>query len=146
MPLPSRHRRPSAPEALTQDQRVEWDAIVRCMPADWFPRETHGLLTQCCRHVCQARFLAEMINTLKADWLKEEGGLERYDTLLRMAERESRAIAALARAMRLTQQSRLRPETAARRTAEAPIGPRPWDLPWQIRSQQAEQNDDDGEE
>jgi hypothetical protein len=34
--------RPDAPYDLTDEQSDEWWAVVNRMPADWFPRETHG--------------------------------------------------------------------------------------------------------
>jgi hypothetical protein len=40
---------------LTEDQAAEWRAVVDRLPNDWFPRETHGMLAQFCRHVCTAR-------------------------------------------------------------------------------------------
>ena len=42
--------RPEPPEDLTEEQAAEWRAVVARMPADWFHRETHGLLAQYVRH------------------------------------------------------------------------------------------------
>jgi hypothetical protein len=42
--------RPEPPEDLTEEQAAEWSAVVDRLPADWFPRETHGLLARYCRH------------------------------------------------------------------------------------------------
>jgi hypothetical protein len=50
--------RPEPPSDLTDDQAAEWRAVVERMPADWFPRETYGLLSQYCRHVVTARRIA----------------------------------------------------------------------------------------
>lgn len=96
--------RPAPPEHLTNEQADEWQAVVNRMPAEWFPRETHGSLVAYCRHVVQARRVAEVIEALQAEepgsrWLVD------YDRLLKMQERESRAVAALARGMRISQQS-----------------------------------------
>lgn len=94
--------RPVAPSELTDEQADEWRAVVSRMPADWFPRETHGLLVQYCRHVVAARRVAQLI-------AGEESGdkvdLEDYDRLLKMQEREGRAISSLATRMRVSQQS-----------------------------------------
>jgi len=35
---------------LTDEQAEEWRAVVSRMAADWFPRETHGMLLAYCRH------------------------------------------------------------------------------------------------
>ena len=53
--------RPDAPYDLTDEQADEWRAVVNRMPADWFPRETHGMLTQYCRHVVAARRVAQLV-------------------------------------------------------------------------------------
>jgi hypothetical protein len=118
-------RWPSAPGELTDEQKRVWDTVVQHLPADWFPRETHGLLAQYCRHVVSARRIAELIQEL----LNRDGfTLRDYDRLLKMQEREGRAIASLATKLRITQQARLRPETAARRGDRGPHGPLPWDI------------------
>jgi len=49
------------PRELTAEQAVEWVALVERMSADWFPRETHGMLTQYCRHVVAVRRVAQLI-------------------------------------------------------------------------------------
>jgi hypothetical protein len=53
--------RPDAPYDLTDEQIAEWWAVVNRMPADWFPRETHAMLAQYCRHVVNARRVAQLI-------------------------------------------------------------------------------------
>ena len=119
-------RRPDPPEELTVEQAEEWRAIVGRMPADWFSREHYPLLAALCFHVCRSRMLAGLIDTFPTEWLAEEGGLQRLDKLLAMAERETRCMTALSRAMRLTQRSRIGPEVAATKAAQ-PGGVRPWD-------------------
>ena len=54
-------RRPEPPTELTREQAAEWRAVVDRLPADWFARETHGLLVQYCRHVVAARRVAELV-------------------------------------------------------------------------------------
>lgn len=101
--------RPDAPYDLTDEQAQEWWAVVNRMPADWFPRETHGLLTQYCRHVVAARKIAQLI--AKAEKAKSFD-VEEYDRLLKMQEREGRALSSLATRMRITQQATVRAELA----------------------------------
>lgn len=79
------------------------------MPADWFPRETHGMLTQYCRHVVAARRVAQLIS--KAEKSKTLD-LEEYDRLLKMQEREGRAISSLSTRMRISQQATVRADAA----------------------------------
>lgn len=113
--------RPDAPYDLTDEQATEWWAVVNRLPADWFPRETHGMLAQYCRHVVAARRVAQLI----ADREAQKGPLdvEEYDRLLKMQEREGRAISSLATRMRISQQatydkSRKKP-TSARKPWES---------------------------
>jgi len=60
-------------------------------------------------------------------WTKAQGGLERLDRLLAMAERETRAATACARALRLTPQAQMHPRRAGRQLNDMPTMPRPWD-------------------
>ena len=95
--------RPCPPGDLSAEQKVEWIAIVNRMPAEWFPVETHGMLAQYCRHVVAARRVAQLVAAAEAD--DEEFSVKDYDRLLKMQEREGRAISSLATKMRLSQQS-----------------------------------------
>ncbi len=114
--------RPAAPDYLTTDQAEVWKSVVKSMPADWFGAETHPLLSQYCRHVITAREVDKLISEHAAGELD----IPRYNKLLIMRSRESAAMTALARTMRMTQQSRIDPKTAGRRMANMPRV----DLPW----------------
>jgi hypothetical protein len=96
--------RPAAPDDLTEEQAHEWRCIVNRMPADWFPRETHGMLAHYCRHICTARRIAQMIEDFESKPSEDEGWLDTYDKLLKMQEREGRAMSSLATRMRVSQQ------------------------------------------
>ena len=121
--------RPDAPYDLTDAQAEEWRAIVDRMPADWFPRETWGVLAAHCRHVVTGRMLSAEIDRHKAEWLKTDEGLKRFDRLTAARNRETVATIATARALRLTKASQIRPETAGRKARDAGNGRRPWDEP-----------------
>jgi hypothetical protein len=111
--------RPDAPYDLTDEQAEEWWAVVNRMPADWFPRETHAMLAAYCRHVVTARRVAQLIAGTEAAQPLDVGA---YDQLLKMAERESRAISSLATRMRISQQS------TYDKSKKKPIASfRPWD-------------------
>lgn len=105
--------RPDAPYDLTDEQSEEWWAVVNRMPADWFPRETHGMLAQYCRHVVAARRVAQLVAAAEAS---DPLDIENYDRLLKMQEREGRAISSLATRMRISQQATVRAEQARRPT------------------------------
>ena len=101
--------RPDSPYDLTDEQSAEWWAVVNRMPADWFPRETHGMLAQYCRHVVAARRVAQLISGAEKE---KKLDIEAYDRLLKMQEREGRAISSLATRMRISQQATVRAESA----------------------------------
>lgn len=96
-------RRPEPPADLTDEQAAEWRAVVNRLPADWFPRETHGLLAQYCRHVVAGRRIQQLVSSIEAE---KDFDLVAYDRALKMQERESRCIASLATRMRISQQSK----------------------------------------
>jgi hypothetical protein len=95
-------RRPDPPSELTDEQADEWRAVVGRMAADWFPRETFGLLCQYVRHVSRARRLAQL-----ADEMERSPGFDvgEYAKLAAMEIEQSRAMASLATRMRISQQS-----------------------------------------
>jgi hypothetical protein len=94
--------RPSCPPDLGDEEREVWLGIINRMPADWFPTETQPLLTQYCRHVVQARKVAELIQRASGDPNLE---ISDYERLLKMQDRESRGISSLATRMRISQQA-----------------------------------------
>jgi hypothetical protein len=120
---------------LSHEQRREWLVVVNRLPAEWFQPETFPLLAQYCRHVVAARRVAELIAALEEEMSREPedgeskvglmlGATQAMDRLLKMQEREGRAMSSLATRMRLTQQSTYDPK------AKKPIAKRnPWELP-----------------
>jgi hypothetical protein len=120
---------PEPPYSLQSDEAAEvWREVVSAMPSGWFPPETLELLATYCRHVVTARFLSREVDRYQFDWLKIEGGIERLNKLTAMRERESRAMMSAARALRLTNQSRFRPDAAASARQKPSAGShRPWD-------------------
>lgn len=95
-------KRPVPPDDLTDEQAEEWISVVDRLPAEWFPRETHGMLAQYCRHVVAARRVAQLIASVDE---QDEVDVEEYDRLLKMQEREGRALSSLATRMRMSQQA-----------------------------------------
>ena len=122
----SRVQRLKAPVHLTDAERSVWLATVNPLPADAFRDEHAALLELYVGHVVRARLLADEIHAFERAWLARDGGLERFERMLRMAERESRAASSLATRLRITRQS-LHPETAARTARRPGAGRRPWD-------------------
>lgn len=118
---------PDAPYHLANDEAAEvWHGIVNSLPSEFFPPESFDTLAAYCRHVVAVRFLSREVERTKLEWLKIEGGIERLNKLLAMRERECRNMLACARALRLSNQSRYRPERAGK-VALLPNGRRPWE-------------------
>jgi hypothetical protein len=113
-------RRPEPPPELTDEQAEEWTSVVTRLPADWFPRETHAMLSQYCRHIVRARRIAKLIEATERC---AEFDVKEYRDLLRSEEEQSRAIASLATKMRISQQT-----TYDKSKKKPQGGKRPWDI------------------
>ena len=127
VPAFARDQRPEPPAELTAEQAQTWQDIVASMPSDWFRAGTHVLLSQFCRHVATSRILADQINAFQLEWLELKDGMRRYDRLLAMHDRESKAMSSLATKLRLTQQSRYTPQAAATAVRDSRLGLQPWE-------------------
>ncbi len=86
------------------------------------------MLEQYCRHVVQARLIANELQNFDPVWLNREDGLKRYKNLLALHELEGRAFSSLATRMRLTRQS-IDNTVVARAMVNAPKANKPWELP-----------------
>jgi hypothetical protein len=113
------------PAELTDAKAVVWRDVIGSLPGGWLTQAAHPILVAFCRHVCRARMLERQIARLEPEWTSLDSGLERLDRLLAVAERETRAITACARALRLTPQAQMHPRSAGH--GNMPRGPRPWD-------------------
>ena len=82
----------SPPPELTDAQATVWRDVVVSLPDDWFTRAAYPILVAFCRHVCRAQVLEMQIAQFGLEWTRVEGGLERLDRLLAVAERETRAM------------------------------------------------------
>ena len=131
---PISDHRPPPPDELSDEQKAEWQAIVGRMPSGWFPRETHGLLVAYLRHWATGRFLSRQIEAFDPEWTCSDEGFQRYTAWLTLRVKETKTAADLATKLRLTNQSRYTPATAARQTRQ-PFGyidengrQKPWDM------------------
>ena len=126
-PISVEARRPSAPAALTENQARIWQDIVETQPGGWFRPAEEPLLVAFCRHVDAANAVAREINAFDSG--SSDSGV--LDRLLRMHERETRAMSSLATRMRFTQQSRMHSRTAGRGQTSPEGAPKLWDRrPW----------------
>ena len=115
--------RPDAPYDLNDEQAEEWWAVVNRMPPNWFPRETHAMLAQYCRHVVRGRKVSQMADEMEKMRGTDAFDFEVYRQLLAEEEKQTRTIASLATRMRITQQSTYDPKQ--KKTVQ---GTRPWDV------------------
>ena len=87
---------------LSDDECAEWWAIVNENPADWFPRSSHAQLAQYCRHVVSARRVSQVKAAIEVD---PDLDLREYDLVLKMQDRETKALASIGTKLRITPQS-----------------------------------------
>lgn len=116
-----------APAHLSEAERAIWLEVVNDQPADAFTATHAPLLELYCRHIVQARILADEMAVFDRAWLADDDGLKRYDRLLGMAEREGRAASSLATRLRITRQA-IDQQTVARALVKD-IKRKPWELP-----------------
>lgn len=118
------------PADMTQDDQIEiWKEIVASEPAEFFgTAATKGLLRDYCRHRATCDKLSLIIEMFEADWLKAKDGIKRYAELCKVRDMEARAAGDKAVKLRLTNQSRWQPASAARAGNKVLEGRKPWDL------------------
>lgn len=120
--------RPSPPDELQPDEAIEWNKIVHRMPPDWFPAETHPLLIQLCRQICNARRIADELNRVKTGPLHEISHFDRFREWQKMLTQTAASIALLSVKLRLSKSSQTA-GTEAHAGATRTVGrPRPWML------------------
>jgi phage terminase small subunit len=120
-------RMPCPPPAeLTDPQAQVWRDVMAELPGDWFTRGSHGVLIEYCRRYCRLRLLESQIRHFQVEWMKIEGGLERFNKLLVMAARETTLMLACARALRLTPHARVHPQVAGRKLTNHTPRKQPW--------------------
>lgn len=109
------------PDDMPEEEVIFWAEVVNAMPDDWFGNETRGLLEQYCQH----RVAAKRIRQLITQCLDEDFFVvEQYNDLLKMQERESRAMSSLATKLRFTKQATRSPD--ARQPGGSP-NKKPWE-------------------
>jgi hypothetical protein len=118
--------RPKAPDDLTQDQQDIWDRTVANEAADTFKTAAlQQLLKEYCRHVDTAARLSRQVDRAVDEC--SNLSLQEVDTLLRMRDRETKALSDKATKLRLTNQSRYTPQAAATAAKNAGQAGKPWD-------------------
>jgi hypothetical protein len=121
-------KRLAPPVHVSDAERSVWLEVVNDQPADSFSATHAPLLELYCRHVSNARVLADELLNFDRAWLADDEGLKRYDRLLAMAERESRAASSLATRLRITRQAVEHPTTVGRSLKNQSKVRKPWEL------------------
>jgi hypothetical protein len=122
-------KRPEPPDDLTPRQAEIWRETAASEPVDFFNTSAlRSLLADYCRHREAAENVSSIINQFRPEWLKNGEAVKRYQSLLRIRESETRAATAMARALRLTNQSRYTPGAARTAAANAGKGLKPWEV------------------
>jgi hypothetical protein len=121
-------KRPDPPPELNERQQAIWRITVAAEPVGFFtPGAVTGMLADYCCHREVAEKLSQMIDVFEPEWMNTREGLLRYHSLLKMRELETRGAAHLATKLRLTNQSRFRPEKPDRLPGQGKNGPMPWE-------------------
>jgi hypothetical protein len=119
--------RPHAPSDLTDFQREVWERTVANEAADTFRTAAlQQLLKEYCRHVASADRLARMIQATEALDVLSADDLEDLERMLRMRDKETKALADKATKLRLTNQSRYTPQAAATASKRGATERKPW--------------------
>lgn len=120
MAVPEIVERADPPDELSDEQAIVWRAVIDDKPADWFDAAALPILAQYCRHVVASRRVAALIEDATARDAIDIGELE---VLLRMQDKETKAIATSATKLRLTPQAL---SNHRGNKSRAPVA-RPWD-------------------
>ena len=124
----SSEARLTAPLHMSDAERGVWVEVVNDQPASAFSPTHAPLLEMYCRHIVQSRILSDELANFDRAWMADDDGLKRYDMLLKMAERESRAASSLATRLRITRQAVEHPTTVGRSINSQAKSRKPWEL------------------
>jgi len=113
--------RPGPPPGLAEDAATEWRAVVSSMSADYFVRPMFAVLEAYCRHAAAARQIDQLLAKIDED---DNATVSMYDRLLKMHERESRALSSLAVRLGLAYATR---EFKSFGGKKSDSGTKPWD-------------------
>jgi hypothetical protein len=121
---------PPPPRDLSPEERTIWREVIADKPAAWLTADAVELMRLYVKHAARGRQIdVAMREHLTGEHLHCEEGQKLWAGMARERERETRALLACARALRLTPQARMDPKVAAtksRRAAEA-AAKAPWE-------------------
>ena len=104
------------PDDLTDQERVIFNEIVAARAPDFFDAGNIGDLAEYCRLRVQLARIAKQVNDFQDEWMQKDDGLKRFKDLVGMRDKSQQRLNAFSRSLRLTNQSRMQPKTAASRS------------------------------
>jgi hypothetical protein len=121
-------RRPGPPAELTEAEAEVWTRTVEGESADVFGTAAlQQMLKDYCRHVIAAERLGLVIEA-NMRTTESKVSLKDLDCLLKMRDRETKAIADKATKLRLTNQSRYTPKAAGTAAKNQGQANKPWQM------------------
>ena len=112
---------------LSNAEQLVWCRLVNDHPANSFTETHRDMLDLYCQHVVTAQVLDDELKGFDREWLRSDEGLKRYDTLLKMREREVRSASSLATRLRITRQATADPKTVGRANNGMGRSRKPWE-------------------
>lgn len=113
---------------LSDAEQIVWCRVVNDHPAAAFTETHRDMLDLYCQHIVSAQVLDDEIKAFEREWLRDDDGLKRYDTLLKIREREVRSASSLATRLRITRQATSDPKTVGRANGSHARSRKPWEL------------------
>ena len=80
---------PPPPECLNPQQAEVWKTVIASPSGAMFSPEMTPLIVEYCRAVERAAIIAKQVEAFEPGWINAQGGIERLDRLLRMADRQA---------------------------------------------------------
>lgn len=122
--MPLRLVRP--PDDLSVEECEVWARITATKPGEWWDAGSVPLLSQYCRAVVQSELVGGLVMSTGRAMLTDPDELVRYKELRKIQSTLSGEITSLARAMRLTQQSRYNAKNSDTASRKAGGASKPW--------------------
>lgn len=113
---------------LSDAEQIVWCRVVNDQPAAAFTELNRDMLDMYCQHVTTAQALDDELKAFDREWLRDDDGLKRYDTLLKIREREVRSASSLATRLRITRQAMADAKTVGRANANVGRSAKPWEV------------------
>ena len=120
-------QRPPPPDELNEKERAMWVDITNSKAVEYFDAGTVVMLAEYCRLKTTIEVMAVQINLFDPEWLASDDGVKRYRALTNIRDQAQGRLVTLARSLRLTNQSRFQPTSAATRSSPGKANNRLWE-------------------